>query len=575
MAPDPASDPLIGRELGRYRIVHKLRRGGMGVVYLARHTLLDKPFAVKVVRLESANDHTMTERFKREAKSLSRLTHPNTVTVTDFGATEDGLLFLVMEFLQGITCSEVLARTGPFPPERVTHIAVQTCDALAEAHAQGIVHRDIKPNNVLLTRVADLYDVVKVIDFGLAKRAQERDRNEAEVTRAGLLIGTPQYMPPEQIRGMNTDARGDIYSLGITLFRLLTGKHPFEHRDVAALFHMHLTKPPPLPSAQVPEGAMVDFDLDDVVVRCLAKDPRQRYRDVGELKRELADCASAGAWTPSDARTAYEMSRRYSDEVDVDSLMSAPPPPPPPRTQSLTSRPVSLPPPPAYSIPPEPASPPSGSGPWGPATPITPMTPATPVSYPNGELMGDRLSGPLTKGTEVFSWRRVAVTSVLALLLAFAGASGALWWFRSDGLGKTVRPARVAMTPRPAKALPVAVPEPPPRRRPSPIVTLALASNPAGATVLHGEDELGRTPCEIVRDRSDGLLTLTLSLKGYRRATRTIDVSAVSGDRHELVVNLSKIPPARPARKVGSGRVKPKDRDRDKDMDWDKDKDKV
>ena len=385
MPPDSPADPLIGRHFGRYQIVHRIRKGGMGVVYLAKHTMLGKPFAVKVVRAESSDDRVMIERFRREAQAVASLSHPNTVTVTDFGVTDDGLLFLVMEYLDGITCAEVLSKTGPLPPERVVHIALQVCDSLHEAHGLQLVHRDIKPNNLLLTRVAELHDVVKVIDFGLAKHtADEQDEHGGQVTRAGLLIGTPQYMPPEQIRGMEPDHRLDIYSFGVTMFRLLTGRHPFESRDVAAMFHMHLSSPPPVPSDNLPEGAMVDLDLDDVVLRCLAKEPDDRFESTAALKEALKECASAGQWSPEQAKEGWEATRALVQGLDVEALLSKPMPPPVPVHTTGSVAPI------PREVAPGP--------PTGPQTPSGPLT-------PSGQVPGTGARSGMSR------WRRLPNSS--------------------------------------------------------------------------------------------------------------------------------------------------------------------
>lgn len=566
----------------------------MGVVYLAKHTLLGKAFAVKVVRADSADDQVMIERFKREAQAVAGLSHPNTVTVTDFGVTDDGLLFLVMEYLDGVTCAEVLAKTGPLPPERVVHIALQVCDSLHEAHQQSLVHRDIKPNNLLLTRVAELHDVIKVIDFGLAKQtADEPDEGGGQVTRAGLLIGTPQYMPPEQIRGLEPDHRLDIYSFGVTMFRLLTGRHPFESRDVAAMFHMHLSSPPPVPSDNLPDGALVDLDLDDVVLKCLAKDPPDRFASTAELKQALLQCASAGQWSPEQAAEAWEEARGHVHGLDVEALLNKPLPPPiqthhhtgpvasiPRDTHGPGSGQISpastaigsggmphsggtLPPPP----PPPPRATPSVATQPGFATgpptaesdlvsgPIS--TPSGQTSFAHGEIVGHG-SHPTTGMVHVFSWKRMAITAVLALIVAFVGATAAIKMTKGDRPSAKAKPAPsgpAAPLPAPtaaavATAVPVApapAPAPEPPLRPIGAgrdIAVQVSSNPAGATVYEEGDALGETPLVVTRRRAFESVTLALKLKGYRRASRTIDLAAVPGDSHDLVVNLKRIPPS-------------------------------
>ncbi len=555
----------------------------MGVVYLAKHTMLGKPFAVKVVRADATDDQVMIERFKREAQAVAGLSHPNTVTVTDFGVTEDGLLFLVMEYLDGVTCAEALSKTGPLSPERVVHIAVQVCDSLHEAHQQSLVHRDIKPNNLLLTRVAELHDVVKVIDFGLAKQTMDGpDEHGGQVTRAGLLIGTPQYMPPEQIRGLEPDHRLDIYSFGVTMFRLLTGRHPFESRDVAAMFHMHLSSPPPVPSDNIPDGGLVDLDLDDVVLRCLAKDPDERFASTAELKQALQACASAGQWSPEEAREAWDEARGHVDGLDVEMLMKRPLPPP---IQAHHTGPVAPVPrdsvgpasgqispaatalgssmmPHAGAPPLPPPPPPAGiSSPSGlTAAPITGesgqisgpvLTPSGQTSYAHGEIVGHTSDLP-TGAIHVFSWKRMTITAILALFVAFAGASAAIKWTKG-GRGKAkVRPtstAPAAPLPAPTAAASATAPPPAAPVAPKPIgegrdIAVQVSSNPSGATVYEEGDALGETPMTVTRRRAFDTLTLALKLKGYRRASRTIDLTEIPGESHDLVVNLKRIPPS-------------------------------
>jgi serine/threonine-protein kinase len=276
----------------RYRVEALLAQGGMGAVFRARHLLLDRPVAVKVLHPERAGDATAARRLVREARRTFEIDHPHCVRVTDLGTTGEGLLYLVMEFLDGVTLNQELRRTGILPARRAVHIAAQVADALGHAHALGLVHRDLKPDNVMLVRRGPVADHVKVLDFGLAKLFDEAAAarhafSVAPLTQQGLIYGTPEYMSPEQATGRPLGPSSDLYALGILLYEMLVGRRPFaaEHamQVLAAQVHQH----PPLPTAVQPDLPLGD-ELDAVIMTCLAKTPEARPRDASALARDLA-----------------------------------------------------------------------------------------------------------------------------------------------------------------------------------------------------------------------------------------------------------------------------------------------
>jgi serine/threonine-protein kinase len=286
------------RRLGPYELKGLLGTGGMGEVYLAEHRLLKRPCAVKLIRPEHAGDPDLLRRFEREVRATARLTHANTVAVYDYGHTDDGTFYYVMEYLPGPDLDELVRRHGPLPPSRAVHFLRQLCGALREAHAAGLVHRDVKPGNVIVCSQGGLHDVAKLLDFGLV-RAPLPGRGDGRLTGAGVVLGTPDYMAPEQARGAESaDARSDLYGLGALAYFLLTGQPPFRRASPLDTLVAHARDPVPPPTALRPD---VPADLEAVVLRCLAKAPGDRYADAESLDAALARCACAGEWTEARA----------------------------------------------------------------------------------------------------------------------------------------------------------------------------------------------------------------------------------------------------------------------------------
>jgi len=285
------------RQLGQYRLIESLGTGGMGDVYLAEHRMLKRPCAIKLIRPEQAGDPKVLARFEREVQMTARLSHWNTVEIYDYGRTEDGTFFYVMEYLPGLSLEDLIERHGPLPAERVVHLLRQTCQALREAHAIGLIHRDIKPGNVFVARRGGLYDVAKLLDFGLVKAVAELP--SARLTQEGGVSGTPLFMSPEQAQGRgDLDARSDIYSLGAVAYTLLSGRPPFEGTSPLEVIVAHARDEVVPPSQRQPD---VPADLERIILRCLAKRPEDRFQDADSLEQALSECAAADQWTQSHA----------------------------------------------------------------------------------------------------------------------------------------------------------------------------------------------------------------------------------------------------------------------------------
>jgi hypothetical protein len=284
------------RQLGQYRLGKLLGSGGMGDVYLGEHQMLKRPCAIKVIRPGATLDPKSLTRFEREVMAMARLSHPNTVEVYDYGRTDDGTFFYVMEYLPGMTLHDLVDKHGALPPARVIHFLRQTCAALAEAHALGMLHRDIKPSNIFAAYRGGVCDVAKLLDFGLVKRVSES--NSARITQDGTVAGTPQFMSPEQASSKPLDARSDIYSLGAVGYFLLTGRPPFDDPSPLSVLIAHARDPVQPPSELRPD---VPKDLEQVLLRCLAKDPADRFPDALALDEALAACSAACGWTAADA----------------------------------------------------------------------------------------------------------------------------------------------------------------------------------------------------------------------------------------------------------------------------------
>jgi serine/threonine-protein kinase len=312
-------------ELGQYRLEEKLGEGGMGVVYRASHAMLRRPTALKLLPPDKAGAQAAA-RFEREVQMSCRLSHPNTVTIYDYGRTPEGVFYYAMELLDGLDLQTLVERTGPLPAARVAKILDAVATALAEAHGLGLVHRDIKPSNVFLCRErGGLPDVVKVLDFGLVKTI---DSSGPNLSQEGAVPGTPMYMAPEAFAGGAADPRSDLYALGGTAYFLLTGCEMFEGRHVAQIIGAQLYETPKLPSVRL--GAPVPASLEALVMECLAKKPNERPQTAWDLLARLRECDGLSPWTDIDARnwwrahdTGGESLRASARKADSSSAYAA------------------------------------------------------------------------------------------------------------------------------------------------------------------------------------------------------------------------------------------------------------
>ncbi len=289
----PAPDSMIGRWIiGQYVVSEKLGEGGMGVVYLADQPSVGRQAVIKMLHPELLRDPDVAPRFEIEARAASQLNHPHIITIYNYGAMEDGALYLAMEYCAGLSLEQAM-RQGAFTSERTVAVGVMIADALAEAHRHGVVHRDLKPSNIMLEQKGRHADFVTELDFGIAKV------EGLKMTKTGMMIGTPQYMSPEQFRGESLDGRADIYSLGVMLYEMVAGRLPFESETLAGFMHKHLNEVPRAPTTVSPQ-LNINRALESVILRCLEKDPARRIADAEELGTVLEACVSptAGPMAP-------------------------------------------------------------------------------------------------------------------------------------------------------------------------------------------------------------------------------------------------------------------------------------
>jgi len=290
------------RQLGQYTLEKRIGEGGMGEVYLARHALLKRPTAVKVLKPDRSSPQAVA-RFEREVQLASRLTHPNTIEIYDFGRTPEGIFYYAMEFLPGINLDQLLRLDGPPPPARSVFVLRQVCGSLGEAHGIGLIHRDIKPQNIMLCERGGQYDFVKVLDFGLVRPVAPAQ--DARLTADFRISGTPHYLAPEVLREpQHADARADIYALGVVSFNLLTGLHPFDTANLAELLHRVATEDPPRPSQRT--AMPIAPALDQLVFDCLARDPGRRPASVSEVLAVLDGDLGVPVWTSEQARAWWQ-----------------------------------------------------------------------------------------------------------------------------------------------------------------------------------------------------------------------------------------------------------------------------
>ena len=499
----PPPDTNIGRVLdGKYRIDTRLGVGGMGAVYRGKHLMLDKTVAVKLIKAEHAATPDFARRFQREARAASSLTHPNIATAYDLGQTEDGMLYIAMEYVDGPSLKDVIRKEGQVPPARIVRILRQVASALSLAHRQNIVHRDLKPQNIMLAADAAGREVAKLVDFGIAKTFDEANT----LTATGFAMGTPQYMPPEQATGQPVDGRSDVYSLGIILYEMLIGDVPFNDPSTPAVLVKHMTQAPEHPSTRRPD-LVISPALEAVALRCLEKNPAARFQTIDEFADALESATvaesiqDAGAPIVAVGGMAEAMATTFVGPIvarPTSSPASAPheavtvPPTSRPRQTPISVPPI---PAPSKSVPPKPVPTVEVLPPSNPPQPIGLMSP--PAS-PAGALVPSppRALVPPVQPPERrgLTPAAVAAAAVVLLLLA-AGLVYALAVLRAPRASTSATMAGFVAQPgatedvRPAPAEPsIAAPMPPAAEAPT------VSPPPAGATTPVAEAAAARVP---------------------------------------------------------------------------------
>jgi eukaryotic-like serine/threonine-protein kinase len=456
-----ASDPLIDTLVaGRYRVVRPLGHGGMGQVYLAMHTLIEKEVALKVLKPEYSAKEDIISRFQQEAISASRIKHPNVLEVFDFGKLDNGCAFLAMEYLAGNDLADELNAFGSLDVRRALRIALQITRALSAAHKSGVVHRDLKPDNVFLQRTADGEEIVKIVDFGIAQLRSPDGQKQAQpsrrrLTKTGMIFGTPEYMAPEQAAGKNADLRVDIYATGIILFEMLTGGVPFSGESFMGVLNAHMHEPIPSLFDFHPE-LEVSEELQALITRCLEKDPDARFQTMAELTAALLLTPEAAA-----------------SQLNPEFAVVAPAPP----SSAVGSRPVH------------------------PTRAQYAATQASNAKTIVEEPIVSTATPPVRSPASPLRW-----LAPLALALALVALGAGFWW--------SSKPAAVKNAPIPQASPPiattqvivaVATPEPPPVVAPSASaeeapakVRVRVETVPAGAVLSkNGFQVCDSTPCDL------------------------------------------------------------------------------
>jgi eukaryotic-like serine/threonine-protein kinase len=490
------TDPLVGTVVaGRYKVIKLLGEGGMGAVYLAEHSAIEKQLALKVLHPEYATKGDIVTRFQQEAISASRIKHPNVLEVFDFGQLDDGSFFLAMEFLEGNDLADEIQRHRVLDAARGLRYALQICRALAAAHQKGVVHRDLKPENVFLQRTSDGEDIVKIVDFGIAQLRSKEEAAAGEkprrLTRTGMIFGTPEYMSPEQAAGRHADLRADIYAVGIILYEMFTGAVPFTGETFLAVLAKHLNEAPPAMTAVYPELELSEA-FQAVIYRALEKNPDARFQTMTELSQALqATPEGRGVYVGgrdvlSTSRTEY---REYHD-VATGAFTA-----PEFRERDAASR-----------------------APTAPGVTLSQPLGAAAVSVPDasgahGTASTRASNGTADAGTVAPSSSRSAVV-LGAVALALAAGGG--FFFLTRGKAEpaaAVEPETRAVVPpavsAPAPVVPlgsVATAEPTASVAAATVVRLAVSTEPPGATVLKdGFQVCDTTPCEVTATPNETL----------------------------------------------------------------------
>jgi eukaryotic-like serine/threonine-protein kinase len=515
----PGPDPLIGRIVNdRYRIIGVIARGGMGKVYRAEQQPLGRLVALKVLTPNYTGDNNpeFHKRFFLEASIASKLTHPNTVTIFDYGKTDDDIYYIAMELLEGRTLHRLLREEAPLTAERTMHIARQICRSLREAHNHGVIHRDLKPANVFLLHHGDERDVVKVLDFGLVKNLEDTSE---ELTQAGLFMGSPKYMSPEQIRGERCDGRVDIYALGAMMFEMLTGKVPFDRQNSVNILMAHIHEE--VPALRVANGSVrVPPELESVVRKCMAKSADARYASMEDLLTALKQASGV----------AQTMTGEYR-AVDLADLSRSVELPLPPASVQLRGDFLS-----------------GGGKPSMTTLDHSVLGALSAFGTPaNGQtLVGQTTSGHTLAANTLIDHtlphgvlaaaaknNRPVVFGALALVAALAIGGGLL--FSGDPHGKSAQgsTAKAEQPSAPpsgtgasalATTAPTAQPAPAPTA-PQTTLLVSLRSTPAGAMVWVNGKEYGPTPTQVEWTGEEAALGREVTFRFQRRGFRDLTVT--------------------------------------------------
>ena len=514
-------DPLIGQTIGNYLVKQKLGEGGMGAVYLAEHPGIGKKVALKVLHSEFSGNAEIAERFFNEAKAVNNIGHPNIVDILDYGIIQSGqgqLMYFFMEYLSGQSLSSLLRTEGPLPPERALGIALQVADALAASHKCGIVHRDLKPDNIMLQSRGRERDVVKLLDFGIAKLTGDAASGTGSRTRAGIVMGTPAYMSPEQCEGKSSsiDLRTDVYALGIVLYEMMVGRVPFIGEGYGEILVQHMTQNPAPPSS----FRLIPPHVEAVILKALQKRPELRFPSMDEMMRAMAD--PVGYVEANGGIAGFATTQLMPSNVAFS-------PPPRPSTATYGT------PPPGSLVPP--------SGIYGPGS--YPNTPATTTPTTLGASAGQVTGGGRGK-----------LGFIIAAVLILGGAGAAIAVVASKKDNNTVEPAgsgtdsppaipdagemtvardAAVVVATPDAAVVTATPDAAVVATPDAAVvepatsTITIVTKPAGAAIfVDGKDTGKKTPEPFTVDRSKKAVTIELRLTSFE--TMTLKKFAVEAD---------------------------------------------
>ena len=562
-----ADDPMIGQVLdGRYQVLRKLGEGGMGEVYAARHIRLGKEVALKLLRHEIVSNQEAVKRFEQEARSASSIGHKNIISLLDSGELPDGRIYLSMELLEGAPLNELILT--PLGPDRLLNILIQTGHGLAAAHKKGIVHRDMKPENVFVTITPEGEDVAKILDFGIAKVSGADGNNH--LTKTGTIFGTPFYMAPEQALGQNVDQRADVYAVGVIMYECFCGSVPFQGESFMGILTQHITAEPKPPSRMAAEhGRSLPPGIEDIILHAMRKDPEQRYQSMDELIGALVGAyrsiAGAGMSTFLHAYPSSGAHAAPNSSLPVRAAAT-----PLPYGQGGV--------PPSGGVPMRPPSGDSSSPYHMPAGPSGYHgAPAHPPLSPLPQMASDSylVEPGAKKGGKV-----ALIIALIVILLGAAGAAGYFLFFNKKGGDETaaagtgtdpetpegdpqggkgvVTPppavadagAKVQTPPPPAiDAGPKVVVKPPVVKKPKPWIQVLVNSKPQGADIVAADGKtIGTTPA-IIKVQQGNPVKLTLKRRRFKDESISID-----GTKEKVSYILERMGrPDRPGRPGGPG----------------------